>query len=575
MQCRLFASGVEHRLELDDFLPCNVHKQYAGAGRRFTNGSTVWVTCGTAFATPVKGELWVPLLEKAWAKIHGSYSSTIAGHPNKALTDLTGAPCSCYFTTSKEAAELWDIVRDAERQRFVCCASAKDDSQISSGSAQGLTLSHAYTVLGSRTLSKAHGGVRLIRLRNPHGKHSWRGDWGVGSAKWANADEDPELAEALGELGGGGSSEDNGNFWMPMHDFKTIFSTLHVLHCQDDAHYEFLPLSVGTDGTPARAFMVVGRDLPGADGQAIDDDDAVFGFQNPVNRLVAAVAGCGGSGMQAVSDDEHQRPGRGRRRVVVSLKQRSGRIVAEEHEGRPDGDPSYRYLGLYLSVVDARSGRVVGSCEASKRDMHLPLDLPARGSYRIVVHGGRARSRDPHVNGRTLILSVYAAETEVHLDAWDGRREVKPRWGGLMLEEDPVLGRAVASKLLGTGRPTRIAGGAVERYEAQTPVRGDSVAASGAVMRHIERPHRGGLVGVKNISKATHEFSFRLDTRNCRLRGYWLGGKAVANVAGRGESVRIVLPPGGAAVLGYEQEFSDEGSSYSFEEKCHKTGWLG
>ena len=38
----------------------------------------MWVTCDTAFATPVKGELWVPLLEKAWAKIHGSYSSTRA-----------------------------------------------------------------------------------------------------------------------------------------------------------------------------------------------------------------------------------------------------------------------------------------------------------------------------------------------------------------------------------------------------------------------------------------------------------------------------------------------------------------
>jgi hypothetical protein len=32
------------------------------------------------YAHSKQGELWVPLLEKAWAKVHGSYSRTEGGH---------------------------------------------------------------------------------------------------------------------------------------------------------------------------------------------------------------------------------------------------------------------------------------------------------------------------------------------------------------------------------------------------------------------------------------------------------------------------------------------------------------
>ena len=37
-------------------------------------------------------ELWVIMLEKAWAKVHGSYERTAWGFPNLAMRDLTGAP---------------------------------------------------------------------------------------------------------------------------------------------------------------------------------------------------------------------------------------------------------------------------------------------------------------------------------------------------------------------------------------------------------------------------------------------------------------------------------------------------
>jgi calpain-15 len=37
-------------------------------------------------------ELWVIIMEKAWAKIHGSYDRIVSGTVYLTLRDLTGAP---------------------------------------------------------------------------------------------------------------------------------------------------------------------------------------------------------------------------------------------------------------------------------------------------------------------------------------------------------------------------------------------------------------------------------------------------------------------------------------------------
>ena len=43
------------------------------------------------FARPVtQGETWVPLVEKAWAKLHGDYASVMYGRTCDAIEDMTG-----------------------------------------------------------------------------------------------------------------------------------------------------------------------------------------------------------------------------------------------------------------------------------------------------------------------------------------------------------------------------------------------------------------------------------------------------------------------------------------------------
>jgi hypothetical protein len=63
-----------------------------------------------AFAS---GKFWVTLVEKAWAKAHGTYSRINKGLAHETLRDLTGAPSYEYIIKTEES--MFDIIIDADR----------------------------------------------------------------------------------------------------------------------------------------------------------------------------------------------------------------------------------------------------------------------------------------------------------------------------------------------------------------------------------------------------------------------------------------------------------------------------
>jgi len=71
---------------VDDYFPCTSHG-------------------GPAFSKGNGNELWVLLLEKAYAKIYGSYANIESGQTLQALRDLTGAPGEHLDT--KNINETW------------------------------------------------------------------------------------------------------------------------------------------------------------------------------------------------------------------------------------------------------------------------------------------------------------------------------------------------------------------------------------------------------------------------------------------------------------------------------------
>jgi len=54
----------------------------------------------------------VLLMEKAWAKLHGSYERIEAGFAENVLRDLTGAPCE--VVSSDDPDLLWKKLMHAE-----------------------------------------------------------------------------------------------------------------------------------------------------------------------------------------------------------------------------------------------------------------------------------------------------------------------------------------------------------------------------------------------------------------------------------------------------------------------------
>ncbi|KAK2817641.1 hypothetical protein Q5P01_025832 [Channa striata] len=146
------------------------------------------------------GEFWSALLEKAYAKLNGSYEALSGGSTTEALERGSLLGCSIDITSAF----------DMEAVTF-----------------KKLVKGHAYSVTALREVDYRGRQERLIRIRNPWGQMEWTGAWSDNSSEW-NSIDSAEKDEMLCKM-------EDGEFWMSFQDFLRQFSRLEICNLTPDA----------------------------------------------------------------------------------------------------------------------------------------------------------------------------------------------------------------------------------------------------------------------------------------------------------------------------------------------------
>ena len=120
------------------------------------------------------------LIEKAYAKLHGSYKSLENGYNTWALVDLTGCPFNTLrYGSGADLDANWQAVVEAdERGNIMTCIEASADTR-------GDSLAEDYyTIMEVKEMKSNGKNIRLLHIRNPFDAFDWDGDWGYDSDLW-------------------------------------------------------------------------------------------------------------------------------------------------------------------------------------------------------------------------------------------------------------------------------------------------------------------------------------------------------------------------------------------------------
>ncbi|XP_056914967.1 calpain-1 catalytic subunit-like isoform X2 [Takifugu flavidus] len=164
-------------------------------------------------------EFWPALLEKAYAKVCGSYSDMNAGSPAEALVDFTGGVHICVQLSDPPLA-LWELMFRAGKSKSLMGCGTQGETSANRVLSNGLVQGHAYTVTGVKQLMSQGRQVNLVRLWNPWGQGEWNGDWSDESRLWNTvSSEDREMCHHM---------QNDGEFWMALEDFCRFFADLDI-----------------------------------------------------------------------------------------------------------------------------------------------------------------------------------------------------------------------------------------------------------------------------------------------------------------------------------------------------------
>ncbi|XP_078263215.1 calpain-3 [Rhinoraja longicauda] len=179
-----------------------------------------------------RNEFWSALLEKAYAKLHGSYEALKGGNTTEAMEDFTGGVTE-FFEVKGAPKDMYKIMKKAsERGSLMACSiDSYVPLQFETRTASGLVKGHAYSVTSvdeGKNVTYRNQKIKLVRLRNPWGSVEWNGPWSDKAREWSEIDKSQKQRLHL-------LMKDDGEFWMSFDDFKKNFTKLEICNMTPDA----------------------------------------------------------------------------------------------------------------------------------------------------------------------------------------------------------------------------------------------------------------------------------------------------------------------------------------------------
>ena len=182
------------------------------------------------YAQSNKDEIWVMLLEKAWAKVNGGYANIISGLPCEAMEALIGVGSLIYDLENLDGTDIedykYEIIKNvqlADQNNCLITCSTTADPNIKR---VGLVEGHAYSLVSFNKIATSQGkDVYLFEIRNPWSQGEWTGDWSDSSKLWD--------AKAKSQVNF--EKKDNGIFFMSDSDFFKYFTHVEICYMLFDS----------------------------------------------------------------------------------------------------------------------------------------------------------------------------------------------------------------------------------------------------------------------------------------------------------------------------------------------------
>ncbi|XP_028132163.1 calpain-C isoform X2 [Diabrotica virgifera virgifera] len=185
-----------------------------------------------AFLQSQTDNFWPGLLEKAYAKLHGSYEALKYGSLLDGLADLTGGITEnipLRQDTNSCARLLYKLL---DMTSIVTCtiqaANQSVRSQASEKLQNGVQIGINYRIYSIERTETFNGeGIQLLKVKNPLGQSpEYTSPVFIDSPEWS--DISPQELDRIE------SKLQDGEFWMPFSQFIKTFSHLEVVHLDND-----------------------------------------------------------------------------------------------------------------------------------------------------------------------------------------------------------------------------------------------------------------------------------------------------------------------------------------------------